>query len=319
MPVKFRDYYETLGVPRTASEDEIKKAYRRLARKLHPDVNKDDPRAEEKFKEINEAYTVLSDPEKRQRYDQLGAHWQNGADFTPPPGWQTYQVNMEDLADLGDLFGDLGGFSDFFATLFGAAGRRGPRAGGTRAGFAVKGRDTEAEISLSLREAHLGVKRIITIDDAAGRRRQLEVNIPRGVREGTTIRLAGQGAPGAGGGPPGDLHLKVRLLPDRVFSPAGGDDLQLELPLAPHEAVLGAKVRVPTLDGAVEMTIPPGSQAGQRLRLRGQGLSRRDGGRGDLYVRLRIVTPPQPTAEERELYARLASISRFDPRWGMET
>ncbi|MGE5599781.1 MAG: DnaJ C-terminal domain-containing protein [Bacteroidota bacterium] len=319
MPVKFRDYYETLGVPRTASEDEIKKAYRRLARKLHPDVNKDDPRAEEKFKEINEAYTVLSDPEKRRRYDQLGAHWQDGADFTPPPGWQTYQVNMEDLGDLGDLFGDLGGFSDFFATLFGAAGRRGPRAGGTRAGFAVKGRDTEAEISLSLKEAHLGVKRLITLDDATGRRRQLEVNIPRGVREGTTIRLAGQGAPGAGGGPPGDLHLKVRLLPDRVFSPAGGDDLQLELPLAPHEAVLGAKVRVPTLDGAVEMTIPPGSQAGQRLRLRGQGLSRRDGGRGDLYVRLRIVTPPQPTAEERELYARLASISRFDPRRGMET
>ncbi|MGE5529657.1 MAG: DnaJ C-terminal domain-containing protein [Patescibacteria group bacterium] len=313
MPVKFRDYYEILGVPRNASQEEIRKAYRRLARKHHPDVNPGDKSAEERFKEINEAHEVLSDPEKRRRYDQLGANWKHGADFTPPPGWQTYQVNVEDLGDLGDLFGSMGGFSDFFTTLFGAAGRRAGRAGRTSAGFSVKGRDREAEIILSLREAHRGGKRTITVQ-GPDRQKQLEVNIPMGVRDGTVIRLAGQGNPGVGGGPPGDLFLKVRIAPDRLFTLSGQDDLQLELPLAPHEAVLGAKVRVPVLDGAVELTIPPNAQAGQRLRLRGQGLNRRGGGRGDLYVKLKIVVPPQPTERERELYKQLASATKFDPR-----
>ena len=334
MAVKYRDYYEILGVPRTAAADEIKKAYRRLARKHHPDVNPGDKGAEEKFKEINEAYAVLSDPEKRRRYDQLGAAWENGADFTPPPGWETVEMDWE---DIGDVFGGRGeafDFSDFFTTLFGA--RRRTRPG---AGFTTKGRNVEAEITLGLAEIHRGGKKTISIDGAENcpecggtgrrdrracpacrgrgyvqRRRQMEVNIPLGVREGTMIRLAGQGNPGAGGGPPGDLYLRVKLRPDSRFTILGDDDIQLELPIAPYEAVLGAKVRVPTLDGAVEMGIPGGSQAGRRLRLRNQGLNRRDGGRGDLYVKLKIVVPRQPTEGERELYARLASASSYDPR-----
>ncbi|MGE5551377.1 MAG: DnaJ C-terminal domain-containing protein [Bacteroidota bacterium] len=311
LPVKFRDYYEILGVPRTATEEEIKKAYRRLARKHHPDVNPGDKTAEERFKEINEAHEVLSDPEKRRRYDQLGANWKHGADFTPPPGWQTYQVNMEDLGDLGDLFGGMGGFSDFFATLFGAAaGRRAAPTGRPGAGRMAKGRDSEAEIALTLREAHHGGRRTITVE-GAGRRRQLEVSIPAGVREGTVIRLAGQGE---GGARPGDLYLRVKLLPEPGFTIVGTDDVQTELPVAPWEAVLGARIRVPTLDGAVEVTIPAGAQAEQRLRLRGQGLTRRSGGRGDQYVKLKIVVPGNPTEQEKELYRKLREVSRFDPR-----
>ncbi|NLG84380.1 MAG: DnaJ domain-containing protein [Firmicutes bacterium] len=331
MAVKYKDYYELLGVPRTATLEEIKKAYRRLARKYHPDVNPGDPTAEEKFKEINEAYTVLSDPEKRRRYDQLGAHWRDGMDFTPPPGWERVEV---DLGDLGDLFGEGFGFSDFFATLFGARPRT--RAG---TGFTMKGRDVETEIALSLADIHRGGPKTVTVErveecpechgtgrqgsrvcpacGGRGRRRRekkLEVDLPLGLRAGSVIRLAGQGEPGARGGPAGDLYLKVRLEPDRLFRPVGEDDLELELPLAPWEAILGARVRVPTIEGAVEMTIPPGTQGGQRLRLRGQGLRRRDGTRGDQYVRLKIVVPPSPTERERELFARLAREAAFDPR-----
>ncbi len=311
--MEFKDYYKTLGVAKDATEKEIRQAYRKLARKHHPDVNPGDKAAEERFKEINEAHEVLSDPEKRRRYDQLGADWKHGADFTPPPGWQTYQVNVEDLGDLGDLFEGLGGFSDFFTTLFGTAGRRASRAGRAGAGFTVRGRDSEAEISLALQEAHRGGKRTITVQ-GPGRNRQLEVTIPAGVREGSVIRLAGQGNPGAAGGPPGDLYLRVRLKPDHLFAPVGEDDLQIDLPVAPWEAVLGARVRVPTLDGAVEMTVPPGAQSGQKLRLRGQGLNRRDGGRGDQYVRLKVVVPTRPTERERDLFSSLAAESQFDPR-----
>ena len=310
LPVKFRDYYEVLGVPRGATIEEIKKAYRRLARKHHPDVNPGDKSAGERFKEINEAHEVLSDPEKRRRYDQLGADWQHGADFTPPPGWQTYQVNMEDLGDLGDLFGGRGGFSDFFTTMFGQQSRRTTRPG-TR--YATRGRDTEAEIALTLQEAHLGGKRTITIEDGAGRT-QLEVNIPAGIRDGTAIRLAGQGGSGTDRAQAGDLYLRVRLQPDPVFTLVGEDDVQVDLPVAPWEAVLGAKIRVPTLDGSVEMSVPPGSQADQRLRLRGLGLSKGAGDRGDQYVRLKIVVPARPTEQERELLQKLRAVSRFNPR-----
>ncbi|MCL6590347.1 MAG: J domain-containing protein [Firmicutes bacterium] len=344
MAVKFRDYYETLGVSRTASEDEIKKAFRKLARKYHPDVNPGDKTAEEKFKEINEAYMVLSDPEKRRRYDQLGPNYREGADFTPPPGWENAQSFNFNFEDLGDIFG-FGGrefdFSDFFTSLFG--GGRVPRSG---AGFAKKGRDVEAELLLTLAEAHRGGPRPVTLEvaeecqachntgtqggmicracqgqGAVSRRKQLEVNVPQGVREGTVIRLAGLGKPGKGGGGPGDLYLKVKLKPDPRFSVSGNDDVVLDLPVSPWEAVLGAKVIVPTLDGAVEMTVPPGSQGGQRLRLRGQGLKRRDGGRGDQYVRLKVVVPGNPSETERELFRRLAAESKFEPRqfnWGRE-
>jgi curved DNA-binding protein len=304
MAVKFRDYYEILGVAKTASDDEIKKAYRRLARKYHPDVNPGDKSAEEKFKEINEANAVLSDPEKRRRYDQLGSNYRDGGDFTPPPGWENVHVSYE---DLGDIFGQAGAgydFSDFFKIFFGGAGPQ--RAG---EGFAVKGRDAEMELPLSIREAHRGGAYAFSINN-----KKIEVNIPVGVRNGTVIRLAGLGGPGSGKAPAGDLYLKVKLKPDPVFTVIAENDLQIELPLSPWEAVLGTKVQVPTLDGSVEMTVPPGSQTGQRLRLRGQGLRTRSGARGNQYVKLKIVVPTTLTDKERELFASLAAETRFNPR-----
>jgi len=334
MAVKFRDYYEVLGVSKTATEDEIKKAYRKLARKLHPDVNPGDNSAEEKFKELNEAYEVLSDPEKRKRYDQLGKNWKAGADFTPPPGWENASV---EYGDFGDGFGRSGGpsgFSDFFESMFG--GRRGTRAG---AGFAMRGPDVEAEISLTLEEAHRGGSRKITLQatetcpDCGGsgskdgkpcptcrgagairRPKSLDVTIPAGVRDGSVIRLAGQGEPGTNGAKAGDLFLRVRIEPHRLFSVVGEDDVQIELPVAPWEAALGARVSVPTLEGSVDMTIPAGAQGGQRLRLRGQGLSRRGGGRGDQYVKLKIVIPSKLTSKEKELFEKLLEESRFNAR-----
>lgn len=334
MAVKFRDYYETLGVSRTATTDEIKKAYRKLARKHHPDVNPGDKASEEQFKAINEAQAVLTDPEKRKRYDQLGADWQNGSDFTPPPGWEYNNINPDDLNDLFQGAGGAYDFSDFFTSFFG--GRRSSRGG---AGFAMKGRDIEAEIRLTLSELHRGGNRSIAIDStetchkcagtginenkpctACGGRRQtprrktLEVRIPLGVREGSVIRLAGQGGPGSGKALAGDLFLKVRIQPDPVFSIIGNDDVMMDLPVAPWEAVLGAKVTVSTLEGSVDLSVPANSRAGQKLRLRGQGISRRDGGRGDLFVRLKIVVPTHSSPEERELLQKLASLSAFNPR-----
>ena len=335
MAVQFRDYYEVLGVSKMATEDDIKKAYRKLARKYHPDVNPGDKSAEEKFKEINEAYEVLSDPEKRKRYDELGPNWKAGQDFKPPPNWQE-GVNVE-YGDFGDLFGGgrgASGFSDFFESLFG--GRRGTRRG---AGFAMRGQDVEAEIPLTLEEAHRGVRRTITLQvtetcpDCKGsgvkdgktcptcrgagairRPKSLEVTIPAGVRDGSVIRLPGQGEPGSSGAPAGDLFLRVRIQPHRLFDIVGENDVQIELPVAPWEAALGAKIPVPTLDGPVEMKIPAGAQGGQRLRLRGQGLNRRGGGRGDEYVKLKIVIPPKLTPKEKELFEKLAAESRFNAR-----
>lgn len=333
MAVTYKDYFAILGVPRTATPDEIKKAHRQLARKHHPDLNPGDKEAEAKFKEIQEAYEVLSDPQKRKRYDQVGADWKAGADFRPPPAWEE---EVQD-GDRGGFFdGDqFGGFSDFFGTLFGGR-RRGFRAG---AGLRMRGRDVEAEVPITLEEAHRGTSRSLSLEidepcaECAGTgtkdehpcsacrgrgtrpaRKTLEVTIPAGVRDGTLLRLAGQGEPGAGGGPAGDLHVHIRLLPHPRFTALGADDLLLELPVAPWEAVLGARVPVETLDGRVELTIPPGSQNGQRLRLRGQGLRRRDGDRGDLYVQLQVVVPTRPSPDERELFQRLATVSSFRPR-----
>ena len=323
MAVQFRDYYDVLGVAKTATEDEIKSAYRKLARKYHPDVNPGDKSAEEKFKEINEAYEVLSDADKRKKYDTLGPNWKAGQDFRPPPNWEGANV---EYGDFGDLFGS--------GSLFG--GRRGPRRG---AGFAMRGQDVEAEIPLTLEEAHRGVKRTITLQvtetcpDCKGsglkdgktcptchgagairRPKSLEVTIPSGVREGSVIRLTGQGEPGSNGAPAGDLFLRVRLQPHRLFNTVGENDVQIELPVAPWEAALGAKIPVPTLDGPVEMKIPAGAQGGQRLRLRGQGLNRRGGGRGDEYVKIRIVNPPKLAPKEKELFEKLAAESRFNAR-----
>jgi DnaJ-class molecular chaperone len=333
MSVKFRDYYEVLGVARTASDAEIKKAYRKLARKYHPDVNPGDKRAEEKFKELSEAYEVLSDSDKRKKYDQLGENWKAGSDFTPPPGWENVRV---EYGDLGDVFGgSTGGFSDFFQSIFGER-TRAARGG---AGFAMRGSDVEAEIELTLEEAHRGSKKSLSFQatqtcptcggsgTVGGQRcgtcrgagvvlqpKTLDVNIPPGLRDGSVVRLEGQGEPGAGGARSGDLYLRVRLLPHPVFKLVGEDDVQVELPISPWEAVLGARVTVPTLEGSVEVTIRPGTRGGQRLRLREQGLNRRQRGRGDQFVKLQIVVPTTLTATERELFERLAAESSFNPR-----
>jgi DnaJ-class molecular chaperone len=338
MAVKFQDYYEVLGVPRTATADDIKKAYRKLARKYHPDVNPGDASAEEKFKDIGEAYAVLSDPEKRKRYDQLGENWKAGADFTPPPGWEGEHV---DIGDFDGFFGGgrgTSGFSDFFESLFG--GRRGRRAG---ASFAMRGQDIEAAIELSLEEAHHGTTRTLTLQTMAvcptcngsgtqenkpcptcrgtgmvTRPKTLEVTIPAGVRHGSVIRLAGQGEPGSGQAPAGDVLLHVRLRPHALFHVLGEGDVEVELPVTPWEAALGTKVRVPTIEGAVDMTVPVGAQGGQRLRLRGQGLQRRGSERGNQYVRLKLVNPPTLTESERTLFEKLAATSRFNPRERMK-
>ena len=314
MAVKFKDYYEVLGVPHGASEDEIRKTYRQLARKYHPDVNPNDKSAEEKFKEINEAYEVLSDADKRKRYDELGANWKSGADFTPPPGARNGRVNFTDFADGFGGARSASDFSDFFESLFGGRG-----SARSSADFRMPAQDIEAEISLTLEEAHRGVKRNITLQSSGtDRMKSLEVTIPPGVREGTVIRLAGQGEPGANGGPPGDLYLHVRIEPHPLFEIVGDADVQIEFPVAPWEAALGAKVTVPTLDGPVEMKIPAGTQGGKRLRLRGQGLTTRinlrGGGRGDQYVKIKIVIPPKVTAKEKDLFEKLGAGSHFDPR-----
>jgi DnaJ-class molecular chaperone len=332
MAVKFKDYYDILGVSRTATGDEIRQTYRKLARKFHPDVNPGDKSAEDKFKDINEAYEVLSDEEKRKGYDRLGSNWRGGADFTPPPGWAE---DTPEFRDLGGAFrgnGDARGFSDFFESLFGGRGRAGRT-------FRMGGQDVEAEISLSLEEAHLGGQHTISFQatetcnrcggsgstdgkvcpDCRGtgilrRPRSLSVTIPPGVRDESVIRLAGQGEAGANAGPAGDLLLRVRIEPHPVFKLVPPDDVETEVPIAPWEAALGHKVTVPTLDGPVEVTVPAGAQSGRRLRLRGRGLNKRGGGRGDQYVRLKIVIPPKLTAKERELFEQLAATSHFNPR-----
>ncbi len=314
MAAKFKDYYEVLGVSRNASDKEIKQAYRKLARQYHPDVNPNNKAAEEKFKEISEAYAVLSDPQKRKKYDQFGANWEqyeragvNPEDFSWAPGNVRVEYRTSgDFGDLRDLFGEMGGLGDdLFETLLGG---RGARRGGRPSGFASRGSDVEAELPLTLEEAHRGVTRSLSIGG-----KTLEVTVPAGVRDGSVIRLAKQGQPGLGGGQAGDLLLRVKLQPHPRFSVVG-DNLEMELPIAPWEAVLGAKVTVPTLDGNVEMTIPAGAQGGQKMRLREKGLNKRGGGRGDLYIKLKIVVPRNPTAEEQRLFGELKRVSQFKLR-----
>jgi curved DNA-binding protein len=334
MALKFKDYYDVLGTSKTATEDDIRKAYRSLARKYHPDVNPGDTSAEERFKEINEAYEVLSNADKRKRYDQLGPNWKAGSDFTPPPGWQSASSGFDGFGDGFATGRGSAGFSDFFESLFG--GRRGARAG---AGFRMRGEDVDAEITLTLEEAHRGVTRRISLqlnepcpncggsglkdgktcptcrgEGAIPRERSFDVTIPAGVRTGSVIRLAGQGEAGANGAPAGDLFLHVRIEPHPLFDIIGQDDIQIELPISPWEAALGARISVPTLDGNAEMKIPAGTQGGKRLRLRAQGLSKREGGRGDEYVKVKIVIPPKLTGKEKNLFEKLAAESQFNPR-----
>jgi curved DNA-binding protein len=315
----YKDYYETLGVTREVSQDEIQKAYRKLARKFHPDVNKD-PQAEVKFKEIGEAYEVLKDPDKRKKYDQFGSAWkhaqQRGA---PPPGWEGFDFSNLGGQGGGFDFGGGDGFSSFFEMLFGrggAGGRRGPRVpprGGE--GFGGQGGgDSEAQISLTLEEALRGGNRELTLSDpATGQRKNLSVKIPAGVRSGQRIRLAGQGQPGLGGGPAGDLYLRIEVQPDLRFRVEGAD-LYTQVPVTPWEAALGGDAEVETPEGPVRIRIPEGSSSGRKIRLRERGFKKATGERGDLFAEIRIVIPDRLSPQERELFQQLAETSEFRAR-----
>lgn len=307
MAVGFRDYYEVLGVPRSASDEEIRSAYRKLAREYHPDVNSD-PGAEDRFKEVSEAYEVLRDPEKREKYERLGANWKAGEDVSGASGFTGASGFGDGFAGGdGQGFADGAGFSDFFESFFG--GRRG--ASGGFEGFSMRGGDQEATIEVTLEEAARGGKKKISLADG----RDFEVRIPPGVRDGQKIRLAGQGGEGASGGPAGDLYLRVRIKRHPRFR-REDDDLVVEVPVAPWEAALGATVPVPTLDGSAKVKVPAGSSSGRRLRLRGEGMPGPGGRKGDLYASVRIVVPKTLEKRERELFEELAAVSRFDPRQG---
>jgi curved DNA-binding protein len=313
MAVAFQDYYEALDVPRDASTEDIRAAYRKLARKYHPDVNKE-PGAEDRFKEISEAYEVLRDPEKRERYDRLGANWKAGQDVSGESGFGGFRTEPGGFGDVRVDFGGGGEFSDFFEDLFGAR-RRAGRGGGTRFdgfdGFTRRGGDQEAVLELSLEEAAAGGRRKISLGDG----RDYEVDVPVGVRDGQRIRLAGEGGRGAGDGPSGDLFLRVRIKPHKRFR-LEGRDLYVDLSVAPWEAVLGATVEVPTLSGSARAKVPAGSSSGRKLRLRGQGMPGPRGGHGDLYATVKIEVPKKLSDEERELWEKLAAVSDFDPRRG---
>ncbi len=330
MAVQFQECYETLGVLRTASQAEITKAYRKLARKYHPDVNKEKG-TEEKFKQIAEAYAVLKDPEKRKKYDALGPNWHTGEDFTPPSDWQEFHFDFPDGAATGRKAGGgpgsvSGDFSDFFATLFGgeALGGSGfgrPNFRSDRGFWSMRPQAQEADVTISLEEAYHGATRSLILQtmehspDGTFRpaSQQYEVKIPAGVTEGSRIRLAKQGGVPPGGHEPADVFLRVQIAPHPIFKFDNGD-LHVEVPVTPWEAALGAKVDVPTLDGIVKMIVPPNTQGGKRFRLRGKGLPRIGGERGDLYVTVRITVPHSLTPKEHELFEELQKTSSFNPR-----
>ena len=335
--MEYRDYYKILGVTRTATADDVKKSYRRLARKFHPDVSKEKD-AEARFKEVQEAYEVLKDPEKRAAYDQLGSNWKTGDQFRPPPDWARgfeFRGGPRGGAGAGrqsagadtryggeDVFEDEG-FSDFFSSLFGGRGpfaQGGAGAAGAGGGARKRaGRDHHAGIDIDLEEAFAGTTRMLelkrpelssdgTLDVQL---HKVRVTIPAGVTEGQPIRLAGQGEAGPGGGKAGDLYLEVHIRPNKLFQ-LDGRDVTLTLPVAPWEAALGGPVKVPTLAGPVEMNIPAGAQSGQKLRLRGRGLPGSQP--GDQYVQLKVVLPEATSAEAKALYEEMRKKLAFDPR-----
>ncbi|MEO8485714.1 MAG: DnaJ C-terminal domain-containing protein [Betaproteobacteria bacterium] len=309
--MKFRDYYETLGVERTATVDDIKRAYRKLARKFHPDVSKEKD-AEARFKEIGEAYAVLKDPEKRAAYDEVGQQWKGGQDFTPPPGWDAgFEFSGGDAKG-----GERADFSDFFESLFGRAGAE-PRQ--RRHATQAPGDDHHAKVLVELGDAYTGAKRSLSLrmptqgDDGrvAMRERTLEVTIPKGIREGRHLRLKGQGGAGYGGGPPGDLYLEVAFAPHRLYRVEGAD-VTIDLPLAPWEAEIGASVRVPTPAGDVELAVPPHSSGGRKLRIKGRGIP--GNLPGDFYAVVTIALPRADTDTTRDAYRAFAQAFDFDPR-----
>ena len=314
--MEYKDYYDVMGVPRDATQDDIKRAYRQLARKYHPDVSKEAD-AEERFKSLGEAYEVLKDPEKRAAYDQLGANWQGGQDFHAPPDWD---AGFE-FSGGGFTGGDSADYSDFFETLFGQA--RAAQGAGRQGGFRARGQDRHAKILVDLQDSFAGATRAVSLQvpeltadgHVTTHTRTLNIKIPKGVREGQKIRLAGQGGSGHGGGEAGDLYLEVDFSPHNHYTVEGAD-VYLDLSLAPWEAALGASVKVPTPAGTVDLKIPPGSQAGKKLRLKGRGIPARQP--GDLYVVLNIVLPPASNEKQRQFYEQMKQEFSFNARAGME-
>jgi curved DNA-binding protein len=330
--VEYKDYYRILGVPKDASEKQIKQAYRKLARKYHPDINPGDRGAEVRFKEINEAHEVLSDADKRAKYDQLGANWKQYERFAREhpggfPGYQGFRV------DFGGSGGEqFGGFSDFFKTFFGAGldldellGRA--RGGGFRGGGGfggrgggyssapMKGRDVSATIEVTLEESYHGSRKRLSLQsDPMAAPQEIEVKIPTGVRDGSKIRVAGKGEPSPTGGSPGDLYLVVKIRPHQLYK-REGDDLLVEVPITVTEASLGAEIEVPTFTGKARIKVPAGSQSGRRMRLRGKGMPRlKGGGYGDLFARLLVVTPTRLDDRERQLLEELGNLRKENPR-----
>lgn len=332
MPVEFKDYYATLGVARDASPEDIKKAFRKLAREYHPDVAKNKATAETKFKEINEANEVLSDPEKRRKYDRLGARWREGGEFTAQPGdFESGHPGTAGGAGAGAgpefQFGGTG-FSDFFEQYFSGGSRYGfPAHGAPQEEEASpgprprprRGGDIEGDILITLPEALAGTVRPVSLqvtDPRTGRAetRSFRVRIAPGATEGQLIRVPNQGEPGRGGGAAGDLYLRVRHAAHPDFSTRGAD-LYHELEVAPWEAVLGAEVDIPTLEGSVKLRVPAGTDTGHKLRIRGRGLPLgKSGERGDLYAQVLVRLPISLTDEERKLWEQLRQVSRFQPR-----
>lgn len=314
--MEFKDYYKIMGVERGATQDEIKRAYRKLARKFHPDVSKESD-AEARFKELGEAYEVLQDPEKRAAYDQLGANWKAGQEFRPPPNWdQGFEFHEGNFSGA-----DAAGFSDFFESLFGRDFARG-RSRGRQGGFHAHGEDSHARITIDLDDAYKGATRSITLQhpelSANGqtslKQRTLNVRIPKGVRQGQHIRLAGQGSAGIGQGKAGDLYLEIGFRP-HPFYRVEDRDVYLELPVTPWEAGLGATIKAPTPAGPVDLKIPAGSASGAKLRLKGRGIP--SSPPGDLYAVLKMVAPPADDEASRALYRQMAEQMQFNPRAGL--
>lgn len=308
--MEYKDYYNILGVARDATAEDIKKAYRRLARKYHPDVSKEKD-AEERFKAVGEAYDVLSDPKKREAYDQLGNQWQAGEQFTPPPGWQ-YETGFGGGGE-GFAQGDPEAFSDFFSQLFGGGGFQHRR---SHARGPMRGEDIHARLNISLEEAfHGGMKDVTLTTSSNGHAaKTLRVKIPKGVLPGQQIRLAGQGGTGFHGGPAGDLYIEIEYAPHPLFTVDNKADIFLKVPITPWEAALGATISVPTLGGHVEVKIPADSQTGKKLRLKGRGIPAKTP--GDQYLLLEIMTPPAHAEAAQALYKKMAAELPFNPRQG---
>ena len=331
MAVKFQDYYEILGVSRDATQDQIQSAYRKLARKYHPDINQSKG-AEDKFKQIGEAYEVLGHADKRKKYDQLGKNWQMGEDFSTPPGWEFRSASPGQGEQTGfrftsDVFGDTG-FSDFFETLFGGFGRTTERNRRTvdsddasSGSFSRNGQDHETDLVISLEDAFKGGRKSISlktlITDQNGRSRTVakayEVTIPKGVADGKKLRLSGQGGEASGSGKPGDLYLTIRIAKHPRFQ-VKGSDIETDVPVAPWEAALGGKISVPLVSGSAQITLPAGIKNGKKIRIRGKGLNGDGNTKGDFYAVIKIAVPEQLSSRERELYQELAKVSQFKPR-----